>query len=130
MPKATTAIPIQPEMFTTTPKHLDFIRGDSLRLHQATSRFFLVSRAFEKEIDADAHSLSVPTLLVLAGMDQIIDNEAVESLLQTTADGTVQTLIYEDQTHSIQFDDPVRLSTDIERWVEELPRHQEEAEKV
>ncbi len=115
-PTATTRIPIRPEMFTTTHEHLKFIREDSLRLHRATAGFFLVSRAFEIEIDRRIDRLRVPTLVVLAGLDQIIDNEKVQKLLRKARDASVRTIIYDDQTHSIQFDDPKKLTSDIVSW--------------
>ena len=128
MPRGKTTIPIQPEMFTTTPQHLGFIKKDPLRLHQATAKFFMVSRAFESEIDATIERLSVPTLLILAGKDQIIDNESVQGLLERSASNQVSTLIYDDQTHSIQFDAPERLTTDIGLWWKPVAGQENERE--
>jgi alpha-beta hydrolase superfamily lysophospholipase len=58
----------------------------------------------------------VPGLLILAGQDRIIDNDAVEKLLGRSR-ATMETVVYDDQTHSIQFDAPRRLVADMSRWI-------------
>src|SRR6185436_18445788 len=43
-PRTLFPIPLNdPELFTTTPRWLDFLRSDPLSLHQATSRFMIES---------------------------------------------------------------------------------------
>ena len=43
-------IPIEPDMFTSTPEYLELIRKDPLRLQYATARFFLESKRLEDYI--------------------------------------------------------------------------------
>ncbi len=117
-PTLPVAIPIEPEMFTTTPEFLTFIRNDPLRLHTATARFMYESLRLEQLIRREISNLQMPVLTFLAGQDRIIDNAKVKELLERTAD--VQILTYDDQTHSIQFDCPERLVKDLLSWAAPL----------
>jgi acylglycerol lipase len=111
------AIPIQPEMFTAIPRHLEFIHSDPLRLKYATARFFLESHRFDGYIDDLMASLRLPVQLFLAGRDRLIDNDGVQRVLKQGAQGELKIVIYEDQTHSIQLDAPERMVQDIVEWL-------------
>jgi len=110
--------PIEPEQFTTTPRFLEDIRADPLRLHYATARFFMEGEHLGGAIDRGMRHATTPMLLFLAGRDTIIDNDAVLSLLARGDDRLLEVITYEDQTHSIQFDAPERLTADMMRWIE------------
>lgn len=114
--------PIEPEMFTTTPEYLNYIRNDPLRLHYATARFFMESHRFEKTIDRLMPENQLPILLFLAGKDRIIDNAGVLRVLKQGDEGLVEIANYPDQTHSIQFDAPKRMVDDMARWIERRRR--------
>ena len=55
--------------------------------------------------------------------DLIIDNEATRELVTRDPDRDVTIIDYEDQTHSIQLDAPERMTRDIQKWIEGLPRN-------
>jgi len=116
--RARIPIPIEPEMFTRTPRYLDFIRQDSWRLHDASARFFLAGIQLDKFIARGLADLDLPVLLMLAGGDRIIDNAAVSQLLQDLPAGRLATTRYEDATHSLQFDQVDRLVNDVWSMVE------------
>src|SRR5690606_4186780 len=93
----------EPSMFTTTPVYLAYIESDPLRIRHVTARFLLTSRALDTWIARRLASLRTPMLLLLAGRDRIIDNDAVRTLLsRSPADLTVREWC--DATHSLQFD--------------------------
>jgi acylglycerol lipase len=110
-------VPIQPEMFTNTPKHLDFIRNDPLRLHTVSARFLWQSRRMDRLLERSDGSSHAPVLLFLAGKDRIIDNDATRRFFARRPGRGVKILEYADQTHSIQLDAPDRLTRDILAWV-------------
>jgi len=110
-------IPIQPEMFTATPRHLDFIRHDPLRLHTVSARFLWQSRRLDWRLKRAQENGHAPVLLFLAGKDRIIDNEATRRVFARRSGREVKILEYPDQTHSIQLDAPDRLTRDILAWV-------------
>lgn len=106
-------IPIDAEMFTRTPRYLDFIRNDPWRLTQATARFLWSGPWFDKHIARNVSALDRPVLLFLAGGERIIDNQGVQRILSGLPDGRLETRLYEDATHSIQFDQVDRMVEDV-----------------
>jgi alpha-beta hydrolase superfamily lysophospholipase len=116
----TTAIklPIEAEMFTTTPRFLEYIRQDPLRLRYASSRFLMESNRVEKEIDRRMPENTLPILLILAGQERIIDNRGVLRVVQAGPPDLLDVVEYDDQTHSVQFDAPERLADDMAGWIE------------
>lgn len=117
-PKTRFATPIEPEMFTTTPEYLDYIKADPLRLHDATARFFMTSRALDLLVEDRTRENRLPVLLYLAGKDRIIDNKGAREVLATSP-AAVKIIEYADQTHSIQFDAPGRMVGDMLEWLGE-----------
>ena len=116
-PESQIASPIAPEMFTTTPRYLEYIENDPLRLTHATARFYWQSNRLDKYIENNINRLDTPLLLFLAGRDRIIDNAGVVGLLQQAALQEIETIDYPDQTHSVQFDDPAMLVQDMDHWL-------------
>jgi alpha-beta hydrolase superfamily lysophospholipase len=109
-------IPIEPEMFTSTPRHLDFIRRDPLRLHDVSAAFLWQSRRLDRLLARPATRVRAPMLVVLAGHDRIIDNAKTRRFLARHAPAA-EVLEYPDQTHSIQLDAPERLVRDVLGWM-------------
>jgi alpha-beta hydrolase superfamily lysophospholipase len=116
-PTARVPTPIDPPMFTTTPRYLAYIEGDPLRLTSVTAKFFWETRRLDRHIAANVASLRLPVLLLLAGKDRIIDNAATRELLTRATGAALEVVDYPEQTHSVQFDDPDRLVTDMDRWM-------------
>lgn len=112
-------VPIEPEMFTHTPRFLDFIRADPWRLQKVTARFLLTSRVLDRIITKKIANLRLPILLFLAGKDPIIDNRGVEDLLSTVKN-RVRARIFADAIHAIQFDQMEQMVRDIGNFVEEV----------
>lgn len=112
-------LPIQPQMFTTTPYYLDYIKQDPLRNDSASASFLMQSRDLDGYIIDNIAKNPKPTLLFLAGNDQIIDNVGVVQLLQENANNEQPLTIidYPEQTHSIQFDATEQLVKDINAWI-------------
>jgi alpha-beta hydrolase superfamily lysophospholipase len=117
-PGARVPTPIQPEMFTATPRYLDYIRRDPLRLTSATVRFFWQSHRLDGYIDRDISDNRLPVQLFLAGGDRIIDNDGVLAVLRQGQGAGLDVLRYEDQTHSIQLDAAQRMVDDMVGWIE------------
>jgi acylglycerol lipase len=77
-PTARVAIPLTPELYTTTPRYLEFIRADRLRLLTATTRFFWeTARLDRRRADASA-DLSLPLLVLQGDDDQMMDVPATQ----------------------------------------------------
>lgn len=116
-PQARFATPIEVPMFTADPYWQGLIRRDPLRLRAATARFFFESRRLDRTIRRGIERNSIPILLVLAGHDRIVDNPAIVCLLGRGRQPAMNIRLYEDQTHSIQFEAPARLVRDMHDWM-------------
>ena len=114
-------IPIEPEMFTATPEHLQYIKNDPLKLHTASAAFLMQSRSMDKLVKKMDDTKRPPMLVILAGKDRIIDNDATRKLVTRDPARLVTVVEYPDQTHSIQLDAPERLADEIVGWIETLP---------
>ncbi|MGI9508428.1 MAG: alpha/beta fold hydrolase [Geminicoccaceae bacterium] len=110
--------PIEPEMFTTTPRYLDYIQDDPLRLTEASASFFMVSRELDGYVEKNIADNRAPVLLFLAGKDRIIDNPGVVDVLERGGQDSLEIVEYSDQTHSIQFDAPARMVDDMIGWLD------------
>jgi alpha-beta hydrolase superfamily lysophospholipase len=120
-PKRQHRIPIEPEMFTTDPQQLAYIKNDPLKLHTASAGFMWQSLKMDKLVEREDDGKHPPMLVFLAGKDRIIDNEATRELVTRNPNRQVKIIEYPDQTHSIQLDAPDRLARDIIRWIDTLP---------
>ena len=120
------SIPIEPEMFTETPRYLDFIRSDSWRLHEVTGRFLFSSLALDRRIRRGISGLHPRALLVLAERDRIIDNGGVVSLLSGAPEGQVQIHRYAEAIHSVQFDQCEALVARMRSFYEKVEQRHED----
>lgn len=113
-------LPITPEMFTRTPRFLEYIRSDPDRLERVSARFLLASRTLDRRIRARIHALRVPVLLLLASHDRIVDNERTRALCARLPAGLLRESTYADADHSIQFDRTSELVRDVSAFLEEV----------
>ena len=119
--RARFSLPIRSEMFTRTPRYLEYIEEDRLRIRRVTARFLLASRGLDRMLRARIEELEVPVLLFLAGHDRIIDNARTRALLDRLPQGSLRVRVYGHATHSIQFDDTEDLARDVAEFLEEVP---------
>lgn len=106
-------VPIEPEMFTRTPEFLEFIKTDPWRLREVTGRFLLSGISLDRRIRRGLRTFPVNVLLFLAGNEWIIDNDRVLKLLGNLPPGRMTSRLYDDATHSIQFESSDRLVRDL-----------------
>ncbi len=78
-------------LFTDNTEMREYLRDDPHRLRRATARFLFASAMLDRIIArADERTLKVPTTLILAGRDRIIDNDATCDLVEWLADRPVR----------------------------------------
>jgi len=83
-PRTLYDIPInRPEMFTSNPERIRFIRDDERRLTRCTARMMVGSRAMDVFLRRNARRIRIPAMLMLAEHDPIIDNEGVEGVFRS-----------------------------------------------
>jgi len=96
-----------PALFTDNPEMRRYLRDDPHRLHRATARFLVASVLLDARIErAGEGMLDVPTSLLLARRDRIINNPATRRLLERLTAGAVRVTEF-DAAHTIEFEPDV-----------------------
>jgi len=67
-------VPLEAGWFTDQQEYLDFIKNDSMSLHEAGARLYWETARARRFIHAGEQSLSMPVYMTLAGKDRICDN--------------------------------------------------------
>lgn len=100
-------------LFTGNHEMQEYLLNDPHRLRRATARFLYASARLDRIIArADERSLKVPTTLILAGWDRIIDNAATCDLVEWLADRPVR-IRRLDAAHTIEFEQENRCFHEI-----------------
>lgn len=97
----------EPELFTDNPPMQEYLRDDPHRLRRATARFLVASAMLDRALArAPAGALKVPTTLILARRDRIIDNAATREAVERLTGGRVAVAEL-DAAHTIEFEPDV-----------------------
>jgi alpha-beta hydrolase superfamily lysophospholipase len=120
-PRRLFPIPLdEPELFTQTPRWLEFLRQDTQALHQATARFLIESVRLDAHCRFVPKHIRMPVLLMLAEHDRIIDNARTRSFVERFASEDKQIIDYPGAHHTLEFEpDPSRFFDDLTRWLGE-----------
>jgi alpha-beta hydrolase superfamily lysophospholipase len=107
----------RPELFTDTPQWQEFIAQDPLALRKLTWRFAQEDRRLTRFARQSASFLHVPTLMMLAGQDRIVDNCRTRRFFEKVA-GRNKTLIeFGESAHTLEFErDPTTYFADLTDW--------------
>jgi alpha-beta hydrolase superfamily lysophospholipase len=109
----------EPELFTATPRWLDFLRHDPLSLHEATARFLIESVRLDWYLKVVPRHVHVPVILMLAGRDRIIDNARTRAFLDRFAATDKEIIEYPEAHHTLEFEsDPDRPLDDLLAWLD------------
>jgi alpha-beta hydrolase superfamily lysophospholipase len=110
-----------PELFTTNPAWLDFLRHDPLSLRRATARLLLDSVRLDMYLRFCPKHVGVPVLLMLAEKDRIIKNAPTRRFVEHFA-STKKTIIdYPSAQHTLEFEpNPDRFIDDLLNWLAQL----------
>jgi len=107
-----------PELFTATPAGQDFIRRDPLALHAASARLLVASVLLDRHLRRLAPRLRVPTLLLTAEHDRIIQNMPTRRWLATWASQDVTLREIPGGHHTLEFEpDPQTWFPHLLHWL-------------
>lgn len=106
-----------PELFTSDPGWLTYLRNDERSLHKATARFLVSSVHLDRQLRRASRSIRVPTLLFLAGKDRIIDNDPTRRFVDSFPVADKQIIEYPGRAHTLEFEDSQKLEHDLVGWV-------------
>ena len=118
-------IPLRdPALFTNSPEWQLYIADDPLTLHTVTSSFLNAGRELDRIVRTHRKHITHPTLLMLAGKDQIIDNARTWSLVSRLATRRLTKLTYANASHTLEFEpDREHIFTDLIHWLDGELRH-------
>lgn len=108
-----------PELFTSSAEWQKFIDADPQGLKLATARFLFNSFALDIYLRRAARRVTVPSLLMLAERDRIIDNARTRAMVARFPGGS-SVIEYRGAHHTLEFELPDHpWIGDLTRWVEE-----------
>jgi alpha-beta hydrolase superfamily lysophospholipase len=96
-------VPVPNEIYTDTHFLDDFVRCDALKLPDFTPRFMRASQRLKENLEARLAAFRKPSLLLLAGRDQIIDNERTRALYRHVGSPRPQVTTL-DCNHGVMFE--------------------------
>ncbi len=114
-------IPLRdPELFTATPRWLEYLRTDPLSLHRATAAMLVASARLDFFVRDAADKITMPVLLMQAGQDRIIENGKTKAFFEQFASTNKRLCAYPDAHHTLEFEpDPEPFINDLIGWLNE-----------
>jgi len=107
-----------PELFTDDPAWIEWLRNDTLQLHQATAGFFLASRRMDRTTQRLTTAPPVPMHVLLAEDERIIDNATTRRFLRELPWPTLQITTYQRARHTLEFaESRERYLDDLVNWL-------------
>jgi pimeloyl-ACP methyl ester carboxylesterase len=107
-----------PRLFTDNPLRVRYIAEDPGSLRRCTARFLFQTRRLDAFVRRNAHRLKTPLLMMLAGRDRIVDNEAVRKLAERFTSDPKEVIVYGDAAHTLEFEpDPTPIHARLIAWL-------------
>ena len=107
-------------LFTDNPERIAWIENDPLSLRQVTARFLYETRRLDRFVLRRAGEMRVPTLMMLAGRDRIVDNDRTRAIFSRFSPLKKEEIVYPDAAHTLEFEpDPEPMRRDLLRWLDE-----------
>lgn len=120
-PKRRINIPLSdPSLFTACGRWQKFIAEEPLGLRQATARMLMTSKILDRVIRNAPERITVPSLLMLAGQDLIIDNAQTKTFFDRFACRDRTLLDYPQAHHTFEFEhNNLEIFQDVTNWLDE-----------
>lgn len=107
-----------PELFTSMPEKMRYLREDEYQIHQATAGFYLASRRMDKVFNRLSGATPVPIHLMLAHDERIIDNEETRRFVRGLHWRNTVITTYHESRHTLEFDpDREVFLEDLVAWI-------------
>ncbi|MBU3907445.1 MAG: lysophospholipase [Nanoarchaeota archaeon] len=100
-------------MFTSSRKYLEFLQKDKLRSHDLDAKDFWEAKLIDKYVLKNLNKIEIPSLVFLAGKDEIVDNRKTKKILNKFGRKPI-IVEYPNSEHTIFFgEDKSKLTLDI-----------------
>jgi alpha-beta hydrolase superfamily lysophospholipase len=117
-PTARVAIPLTPELYTTNPDYLDYIRRDPLRLLTATLRFFWETARLDRRRRPASAALRIPLLVLQGEDDAMMDVASTRRWFSRLGVDDKTYRAYPGAGHTLDFEpDRARYLADMVEWL-------------
>jgi alpha-beta hydrolase superfamily lysophospholipase len=117
-PTARLPIPLTPELYTTNPPYLEFIRSDPLRLLEATTQFFWETARLDRRRRRDSAKLELPLLLLQGEGDKMMNVAGTRRWFASLGVEDKTYHAYADAGHTLDFEpDRTRYLSDMLEWL-------------
>lgn len=118
--RKTFPIPLSdPSLFTDNPDGQAFIASDRLGLHAGTAGLLAASVFIDRMVRRVPSKVRQPALLMLAGLDRIVNNARTLAYFETVASVDKSVIEYPEAHHTMEFDpDPSRYANDLADWLD------------
>lgn len=111
-------VPLEAELFSELPEHVQFIRDDALSLPDASARFYFAVFQVRRFLARASKSLTMPVLMACAGLDEICDNARNRRYFDSLPSPAKRLVEYPRAKHilemSVQRED---FFADLARWL-------------
>jgi len=108
----------RPQLFTDTHKWREFITTDPLALRAVTYRCAQQDSLLTNFARKSPSFLHMPTLVMLAGQDRIVDNDHTRHYFARLASSHKVLIEYRQSAHTLEFEnDPTPYFADLASWV-------------
>ena len=119
-PRHPVRIPLEPELFTSNPRWLAYIRDDPLSLRHVTASFYFRQARWDRWL-ARQTGLMLPLLVLQSGRDEIVDVEGVRAWFTRQESTSKRFVLYPEFEHILDFEDErERYWDDLSGWLEEV----------
>lgn len=117
-PNSLLKIPIEDRMFTSNEKYLKHIEKDGLRLHYIPARHLLEIVKMDRFVKNALRNARLPVLLMLAGIDEVIDTENVKRWYKKLPSKDKTIKVYKDFHHILTFEENAGMVfDDVAGWI-------------
>jgi acylglycerol lipase len=117
-PTARLPIPLTPELYTANRPYVDFIRGDRLRLLEATTRFFWETARLDRQRGRASGHLNLPLLVLQGDDDKMMDVAKTRRWFSRLGVEDKTYVAYPGAGHTLDFEpDRSRYLADMLAWL-------------
>ena len=110
-----------PALFTGERKGQEFIAADPLGLRSATAGLLAASTFLDRMVRSALPRVLLPTLLMLAGRDRIVDNPKTQAAFDRIPSTIKQVITYPEAHHTLEFEpDSDRYARDLIAWFDQV----------
>lgn len=107
-----------PALFTASPEGQAFIASDPFGLREATAGLLAASTFIDRMLRSRLRLIRQPSLLMLAGHDRIVDNDATQADFEKFSGKDREVILYPEAHHTLEFEpDPSRYALDLVGWL-------------